>query len=150
MMQIRKTTSSAGLGVVYYLPQSLIDNSLAAFDLAPGKTVDVNAPYIGPPVAGQLGDRAFLYGPRQQKWDVSVGKKTMIGERANVEFRAQAINVFNLTNFLLFVPGNGISTNLNVNSAAFGQLASNSAYRDLPNTNDTGGRIIEFVLKFNF
>jgi hypothetical protein len=150
MMQIRKTTSSAGLGVVYYLPQSLIDNSLAAFDLAPGKTVDPNQPYIGPPVAGQLGDRAFLYGPRQQKWDVSVGKKTMIGERANVEFRAQAINVFNLTNFLLFVPGNGISTTLNVNSAAFGQLASNSAYRDLPNTNDTGGRIIEFVLKFNF
>jgi hypothetical protein len=81
MMQIRKTTNAQGIGAVYYLPQSLIDNSLAAFDLAPGKVVDPNQPYIGPPVAGQLGDRAFLYGPRQQKWDVSIVKKTMIGER---------------------------------------------------------------------
>jgi hypothetical protein len=148
MMQIRKTTNAQGIGAVYYLPQSLIDNSLAAFDLAPGKVVDPNQPYIGPPVAGQLGDRAFLYGPRQQKWDVSIVKKTMIGERANVEFRAQALNVFNLANFLLFTPGNNITTTLNVNSTAFGQTTG--AYRDLPNTNDTGGRIIEFMLKFNF
>ena len=44
--------------------------------------------------------------------------------------------------FLLFVPGNGITTGLAVNSTttSFGQLASNSAYRDLSNTNDPGGR----------
>ena len=88
------------------------DNTLAAYDLAPGKTLDKNAPYISAPEAGQMGNRAFLYGPKQQKWDVSVGKKTMIGERANVEFRAQAINVFNLQNFLLFVPGSGITTRI--------------------------------------
>ncbi len=150
MMHITKSTNSLGQGVVSYFPQAFIDNTLAAFDLAPGKTVDPNQPYLGPPAAGQLGDRAFLYGPRQQKWDVSVVKKTQIGERANVEFRAQALNVFNLTNFLLYVPGNGITTGLTVNNASFGQLAANSAYRDLPNTNDTGGRIIEFVIKFNF
>ncbi|HEV8146283.1 MAG TPA: carboxypeptidase regulatory-like domain-containing protein [Bryobacteraceae bacterium] len=150
MMQIRKTTNAQGQGVVYYLPQSIIDNTLAGYDLLPGRTLDKNAPYISAPEAGQMGNRAFLYGPRQQKWDVSVGKKTMIGERANVEFRAQAINVFNLQNFLLFVPGNGITTNLNTNASGFGQLANNSSYRDLSNTNDTGGRIIEFVLKFNF
>jgi hypothetical protein len=148
MMHITKGTNAQGLGVVNYFPQSFIDNSLAAFDLAPGKTVDTSQPYIGPPVAGQLGDRAFLYGPMEQKWDVSVVKKTQIGERANVEFRAQALNVFNLTNFLLFNPGNGITTTLNVNNTSFGQTTG--SYRDLPNTNDTGGRIIEFVIKFNF
>ena len=33
MMQIRKTTNSDGKGVVSYLPQAFIDNTLAAFDL---------------------------------------------------------------------------------------------------------------------
>ena len=83
----------------------------------------------------------------QQKWDFSLVKRTHITERANVEFRAQALNAFNLTNFLLFVPGNGVTLNLPINSS-FGQTTG--AFRDLPNTNDTGGRILEFVLKFNF
>ena len=52
------------------------------------------------------------------------------------------LNAFNLTNFLLFVPGNGTTTTLGANSTAFGQLATNSAYRDLSNTNDPGGRVI--------
>ena len=148
MMQIRKTTNSQGVGVVSYFPQAFIDNTLAAFDLLPGKTVDRSQPYIGPPSsAGRLGQRLFLYGPGQQKWDFSVSKKTYIGERINVEFRAQALNAFNLTNFLLFAPGNGITTGLTVNSA-FGQTTG--AYRDLSNTNDTGGRILEFSLRLNF
>ncbi len=152
-MQIRKTTNASGNGIVYYLPQALIDKPLAAFELG-GKTLanlDKNQPYIGPPTTpGQLGSRLFLYGPRSQKWDFSVIKNTRIGEKYNLEFRAQALNAFNLTNFLLFVPGNGLTTNLAVNSNTFGQLASNSAYRDLPNTNDTGGRILEFQLRFTF
>ena len=40
-----------------------------------------------------------------------------------------------------------ITLNLPINTS-FGQTTG--AFRDLPNTNDTGGRIIEFVLKFNF
>jgi hypothetical protein len=149
-MSIRKTTNTQGLGIVSYLPQSLIDNTLAAFELG-GKTLanlDPTAPYIGPAnVAGQWGDQVFLYGPWQQKWDFSLVKKTRIREKANVEFRAQALNAFNLTNFLLFVPGNGITPTLTVGSG-FGQTTG--AYRDLSNTNDPGGRIIEFSLRFNF
>ena len=108
MMSIRKVTlaataNSGPLGAVYYLPQSLIDNTNAAFEVN-GKTLanlDKNAPYIGPAdQPGQMGQRVFLYGPMQQKWDFSLGKKTIIGERANVEFRMQALNAFNLTNFL--------------------------------------------------
>jgi hypothetical protein len=156
MMQIRKVTlpataSSGPIGAVFYLPQSIIDNTNAAFELN-GKTLanlDPNAPYIGPAdQSGQLGMRAFLYGPWQQKWDFSLMKKTYIRERANIEFRVQALNAFNRTNFLLFVPGSGITTTLPVNATGFGQTTG--AYKDLSNTNDPGGRIVEFSLRFNF
>lgn len=155
MVQIRKVTqvnNGVPQGAVYYLPQSLIDNSLAAFETG-GRTLanlDPSQPYIGPAnMPGQLGQRLFLYGPRSQKWDLSLLKKTMIGERANIEFRAQALNIFNLTNFLLFAPGNNIPGNQAIGSA-FGQVPTNGAYRDLSNTNDPGGRILEFALRFNF
>jgi hypothetical protein len=156
MMSIRKTTQAATatsgpLGAVYYLPQSLIDNTNAAFEVN-GKTLkDLNpsAPYIGPAdQAGQLGERVFLYGPGQQKWDFSLVKKTGITERVNLEFRMQALNAINRTNFLLFVPGNGITTTLGANSTSFGQTTG--AYKDLSNTNDPGGRIVEFSLRLNF
>jgi hypothetical protein len=156
MMSIRKvtlaaTSTSGPLGAVFYLPQSLIDNTNAAFEVN-GKTLkdlDPNAPYIGPAdQAGQLGQRIFLYGPWQQKWDFSLVKKTSVNERFNVEFRMQALNAINRTNFLLFTPGNGITTTLGANGTGFGQTTG--AYRDLSNTNDPGGRIIEFSLRLNF
>jgi hypothetical protein len=79
--------------------------------------------------------------------DFSLLKKTHIGERASIEFRAQALNAFNLTNFLLFNPGNNITTTATIGSG-FGQTTG--AYRDLSNTNDPGGRVLEFALRFNF
>ena len=97
---------------------------------------------------GELGQRIFLYGPRQQKWDFSLVKKTNIGEHANVEFRMQALNAFNLTNFLLFAPGQQHHPAIRRTASAFGQTSG--AYRDLSNTNDPGGRILEFALRFNF
>src|SRR5262249_22575948 len=33
MMQIRKVTNANGIGAVYYLPQTLVDNSLSAFEV---------------------------------------------------------------------------------------------------------------------
>jgi hypothetical protein len=155
MVSIRKVTQLSGgvpQGAVYFLPQDLIDNTLAAFEVG-GKTLanlDKSKPYVGPAdVPGELGQRLFLYGPIQQRWDVSLSKKTLIGERANVEFRVQALNVFNLTNFLLFAPANNITTTSAIGSG-FGQVPTNGAYRDLSNTNDPGGRILEFALRFNF
>jgi len=147
MVQIRKTTSPTNLlGIVYFLPQSLIDNSQAAFEVG-GKTLanlDRSKPYIGPAsTPGEPGHRVFYYGPWFQKWDFSVVKKTSIGERANVEFRAQFLNAFNLINFL---PTSLADTTGIDNS--FGQVTA--AYRDLNNTNDPGSRVIEFVLRLNF
>ena len=149
MISIRKTStvSSNGVanGLVYYLPQSLIDNTLAAFALN-SKTLDPNAPYIGPATtAGQYGNQVFLYGPWMPRFDLSMVKHTRIGEKKDIEFRANALNAFNLTNFYL-VPNS--SGNINVNSTLFGQTTS--AYRDVNSTNDSGARMIEFGLRFTF
>ncbi len=57
----------------------------------------------------------------------------------NVEFRATALNVFNLTNFNAYANSNG---------ATFGQVTG--AYRDISGTVEPGGRILEFMLRFNF
>jgi len=151
MMSIRKTSPANGVGLVYYLPQSLIDNSLAAFELG-GKTLadlDRNAPYIGPPTtAGQFGQRIYLYGPWQQKWDLSVVKRTRITERTNFEIRASFLNAFNQTNFLLGAAGNDVNNILF--GAGFGQ--TRSAQRDITvsGANDPGGRLVEFQFRFNF
>jgi hypothetical protein len=140
MIQIRKQ----GNGLVTWLPQNVIDNSLAAFQLNT-KALDPSAPYIGPAnTAGQFGNQIFVYGPWFQKWDFSLVKKTRIGEKREIEFRANALNAFNLTNFFL-VSGN--AGNITVNTA-LGQ--TRNAFNDINSTNDPGSRLVEFALRFTF
>jgi hypothetical protein len=127
-------------GIVYFLPLNVINNTKAAFGqggLTPAQ-VDPTQPYIGPAPAGQNGWKGYIYLPWQRHYDVSVVKITKITEKTNVELRCQMLNVFNITNFL---PNNNIGS-------SFGQTTT--AYQDLSGTVDPGGRIIEFVLRFNF
>jgi len=143
MVHVRKT----GGGIVYFLPQQVIDNTMAAFEVGGRslKDLDPNAPYVGPPtVAGQLGNRVFLYGPWQQHYDFSVSKRTKIAEKKEIEFRAQLLNVFNLTNFYF-----GLVAYQTI-GAGFGQTTT--SYRDftIAGTNNPGSRVIEFSLRFNF
>ncbi|MGH7463111.1 MAG: hypothetical protein ACREMA_19050, partial [Longimicrobiales bacterium] len=88
MVKIRKTTAANGIGVVYYLPQDLINNTLAAFEQG-GRSLanlDPSKPYIGPQTEpGKLGYRVFYYGPWQQRWDLSLIKQTRIGEGKTIE-----------------------------------------------------------------
>ena len=140
MMSIQKQ----GNGIVNYLPQSLITNTLAAFQLVP-TPLDPNAPYIGPAnTPGQFGDQVFMYGPWFQTWDVSLAKRTKIGERQSIEFRAQALNIFNHPNFFLVPNSSGNITMSNL----FGQ--TRNAYNDINSTNDPGSRILEFQLRYSF
>jgi hypothetical protein len=145
-VNIRKATGSDGKGIVYFLPQSLINNTMAAFNtggFTPAQ-LDPNAPYIGPAAAGQLGWRGYLYQNWNRFFDASVVKRTTIHEKINVEFRATALNIFNMTNF-----GTGASgTNYNNIGSAFGQVSG--AYRDISGTVEPGGRILEFMLRVNF
>ena len=92
--------SGTATGTAYFLPQSLIQNTLAAFGIS--GTFNPNAPYIGPcNSAGQICDQVFLWGPWLSKWDVSLVKRTQIKERLNLEFRVQALNVFNHPNIVI-------------------------------------------------
>ncbi len=135
-------------GTAYYLPQSFVKNTLAAFNIS--GTLDPNAPYLGPcDQAGQICDHVFIWGPWLSKWDVSMIKRTQIKERLNIEFRVQALNVFNHPNVLspggaLNNPGSDSSTV----GSGFGQTTA--AFRDFNNTNDPGSRTLEFVLRLNF
>jgi len=134
-------------GTAFYLPQSFIQNSLAAAGIS--GTFNPSAPYLGPcNAAGQICNQIFIYGPWLSKWDVSLVKRTQIKERLNFEFRVQALNLFNHPNIL--VPG-GAATGGNINVAlnsTFGQTTQ--AFRDLNNTNDPGARSLEFVARLNF
>jgi hypothetical protein len=149
LVKIRKDPS----GVVFWLPQSIINNSLAAFEVAGAPPLDPNAPFIGPPTTpGQLGARIFLYGPWQKRIDLNVLKKTRITETVNVEFRAQFLNAFNYQNFFAGTVNSVNSPILGDGgiSSQFGQ--TRSAYRDttVSGTNDPGGRLIEFQIRLNF
>lgn len=143
-LQSRMSISKQGNGIVDYLPQSLINNTLAAFQLV-STPLDPNAPYIGPATTpGQMGNQVFLYGPWLQKWDVSLVKRTRIREHQEIEFRVQALNIFNHPNFFL-VSGN--SGNLTINNI-FGQ--TRNAYNDINSTNDPGSRVMDFQLRYSF
>lgn len=155
LVKIRKQTvcdpSGKCQGVVFWLPQSLIDNTRAAFEVG-GKTLaDLrpNEPYIGPPTEpGKLGSRVFLYGPWQARFDLSLMKRTRIKDTTAFEFRVQFLNLFNRPNFTITDP----DTDLGIDGIgpSFGQ--TRSAYRDftVSGTNDPGGRLIDFQLRLNF
>ncbi|PYX97491.1 MAG: adenylyl cyclase [Acidobacteria bacterium] len=85
--------------------------------------------------AGQLTPgnerRGTVRGPGQERWDASLFKNTKVGERLNVQFRAEAFNVLNHTNF------DGIRTS--ASSGTFGQVIS---ARD--------PRTLQLGLKLNF
>jgi hypothetical protein len=161
LVKVRKTSACDPdcHGVVYWLPQDIINNTLAAFEQG-GKTLadlDPSKPYIGPPTApGELGSPLALYGPWTSRFDISLMKRTKITERTNVEFRVQFLNAFNQSNITIRGAGTDSSTfNLGTTTGAtpgstFGQTTN--AFRDftVSGTNDPGGRLIEFQLRFNF
>ena len=153
LIKIRKTTvcDPACHGVVLWLPDSIIANTKAAFEN--GGTLDPNAPYIGPPTTpGELGDRLVLYGPMTARFDLNLMKRIRITERTNFEGRVQFLNAFNRANFFLgsIASVNSPLKTIGANATDFGE--TRAAYRDptVSGTNDPGGRIIEFQLRFNF
>ncbi|HEY3138268.1 MAG TPA: adenylyl cyclase, partial [Blastocatellia bacterium] len=85
------------------------------------------------PPAGRPGTspRGVIIGPGYQKWDMTLGKRFKLRENMSLQFRAEAFNVWNHTNFL------GVNTSFG--STSFAQITS---------TRDP--RLIQFALKFNY
>jgi hypothetical protein len=85
---------------------------------------------------GDVGKGAF-YGPSFHNWDVGLVKNTRLNGRLNLQFRAEAFNVFNHANFEF--PKSGDTTGRNVSGGGFGRISS---ARD--------PRIIQFGVKLEF
>lgn len=92
-----------------------------------------NTAAFAAPAAGYFGDAApgDIYGPGLVDFDMALYKDFRLTERHKLEFRAEAFNTFNHTNF------STVSTN--VGSGTYGQL---TAARD--------PRIFEFALRYEF
>jgi hypothetical protein len=145
-VKIRKDPQASTRGTVLWLPDDIIENTKKAFGLLPGAPT---GRYIAPPTTpGKFGSFIYLGGPGFFRADLSLVKKTRITERTNLEFRTEFLNAFNNINF--YVGGSAAVENASIgaNSLTFGQTGE--AYRDLSTTNDPGGRLIQFVLRFNF
>ena len=140
---------------VFVFPQDIIDNTIKAFSVSATSPTGYagDAPtgrYLAPAnsatciqvITGDCAPSAIiLQGPLFTRFDLSLSKKIKFNERANFEFRAEFLNAFNHINFLGTF--NAPSSNPN-----FGQTAA--AYRDINNTQDTGGRLIQLVARINF
>jgi hypothetical protein len=93
-----------------------------------------NNPFFTNPGAGRLGQLQLtpVSGPGFFNLDMSLIKRTAVTERADLEFRVEAFNVLNHTNF-------GINQNQVINSSNFGAI-----------TSTLNPRVIQFAAKFNF
>jgi len=126
--------------------EELQDRTGLFFDPATGRPLFVDPSLIGAdgranpqslqnPNAGEYGSLQLtpVSGPGYWNVDLSMIKRTKIKESWNLEFRAEAFNAFNHTNFSVGAESNDI------NSTTFGRLTS---------TFDP--RILQFALKLNF
>jgi hypothetical protein len=162
-IEIRKSVSPlTGTDQVLFLPDDIIQNTFRAFNTsgttASGFTQGTpTGRFIAPPgfgncvqaFTGQCGfANLVVYGPRFFRFDTSVIKRFRFTEKTNIELRAEFLNAINNQNFRVGSAGNEVTTVTNFSNAAFG--ITNEAYRDLSTTNDPGGRIIQFVFRFNF
>ncbi|MFP5264552.1 MAG: carboxypeptidase regulatory-like domain-containing protein [Blastocatellia bacterium] len=97
------------------------------------KWFNTNAFALVPTGVNRIGNapRGVLYGPGYQRWDVTLSKRFQIRESMDLQFRAEAYNVFNHTNF------NTVGTVFG--STTFGQV---TGVRD--------PRLIQFALKLNY
>lgn len=97
------------------------------------------------PAIGTYGNMGFgtVTAPGFWEWDQMVSRRFPVTERQSIELRAEA---FNVTNSLrLGAPG------VNMNSAgAFGKILTSQSTTGSVNPTGSGGRIIQFALKYIF
>lgn len=91
------------------------------------------------PTGLQVGTRDELRGPRFSNVDLSLAKTFPLwSEKYKLQFRAEAYNAFNHTNFAL-------PSSININGTNFGQITSTSSI-----SGDQSARVLQFALRFEF
>jgi hypothetical protein len=144
---------------IYMLPQDIIDNTVRANN--PSATSSTGYGSLGVPTGRYIapastancielftgdcgGTAVILRGKPFTRVDLSLIKRIRITERVNCEFRGEFLNAFNFINFYT----NSLSQNGGMSSVNWAQVTS--AYQDIANTNETGGRMVQLVLRLNF
>jgi hypothetical protein len=144
--------------VVYMLPQDIIDNTVAAFDVNATSSTGYGsrgvpqgrylAPANGPDCIelaqtnavngyGDCGvNNLIVRGPRLVRFDLSAVKRTQISGRVNFEFRAEMLNAFNTP---WFTPVTGLNTNNLYNTP-----------NDFRVTGADSGREVQLVWRINW
>ncbi len=143
---------------VFTMPDDIILNTRRAFSTSttnPSGYSDLGVPqgrYFAPANSAdciqlKLGDcapvRTVLLTPWFTRFDVGFTKKIPVGGNRNIEFRADILNVFNNINFV-------VTDNSRTAGSGAGIFQTDSAYRDLDNTYDPGGRLGQIALRFNW
>ena len=142
-------------GIIYAVPKDIIDNTIKAYSVSATSSTgygSLGAPtgrYFAPAnTAGCIeiydGQCApvenVVRGPMFTRFDMSVIKRVRFTERLSFEVRGEVLNAFNNVNFYgVTSPGS---------SATWGQITS--AYRDVSNSQDPGGRLVQFVARIIF
>lgn len=147
-----------GRPTVFAFPDDVILNTRRAFSVSTTNVngySDLGAPegrYFAPAnsadciqlKAGDCAPRDVLFvGPWFARLDIGVTKRIRLGGNRSIELRADVLNALNNINFLIVdasrTPGSGA-----------GIFQTDSAYRDLDNTYDPGGRLGQLAIRFNW
>ena len=146
---------SSGKQLLFILPQDIIDNTIKAFSTSATSATGYGslgapsgryfAPANGPDciqvVSGDCAPRDhYVTGPKVTTFDLSAVKRITLVGHTNFEFRAEMLNAFNNINFTP-VAQTG-------NSATINQVTA--AQRDVNNTQNPGGRLVQFVFRLTF
>jgi len=171
LQSVFKYYKNPGDGFYYDLPQSIITNTILAFSTSATSATGygasgpppAGAQYIAPPstftgssyltstptctfvstgvtnYCGQPRD-LYLVAPVFTRFDMSVKKTFPFAKRANFQLEVDILNVFNAIDF-----NPVISTSTNQNN-----WRVTSAYSDISNTFDPGGRIGQLAFRVNW
>ncbi|HEU4939383.1 MAG TPA: carboxypeptidase-like regulatory domain-containing protein [Vicinamibacterales bacterium] len=153
--KIEERISSSGKQLLFILPQDIIDNTIKAFSTSATSATGYGS--LGPPsgryfapasgpdciqiVEGDCAPREhYVTGPKVTTFDLSIVKRITLVGRTNFEFHADMINAFNNINFTpVAQTGSGATIN---------QVTA--AQRDVNNTQNPGGRLVQFVFRVTF
>ena len=142
-------------GIVYTLPQDIIDNTIKAFSTSATSADGYGA--LGPPTGRYLapangpdciqevrGDCApadvFVQGPIFTRFDLNAKKRFPLGGKKSFDVSVDIMNLFNAINFnAVAQAGSGATIN-----------QVNQSYQDPNVTFDPGGRLMQLVFRVNF
>lgn len=162
------TSQSPADGFVYNLPQDLIANTIKAWaidvtsptghPLCTGSNSavcggpDPTKPYIAPPssagcttvITGDCNTRQqLLEAPIFTRFDLSVKKRFPFAKRGSFDFEIDMLNVFNAIDYNSVFP-------TGANLASGDAYRVTTAYADINNTYDPGGRIGQLAFRINW